>query len=67
VLSDFHKVFLDVEFTIEDIISEGDEVAVRSRATLTSASGAKSITQIAIYRMSDGKIVESWSHSDSFF
>jgi predicted SnoaL-like aldol condensation-catalyzing enzyme len=66
-LSDHRKAFVDIKFKIEDIISERDEVVVRSLVTLQGNKESKTVSQITVYRIRDGKIVESWAHSDSFF
>ena len=46
-----------VSIVVEDIIAEGDKVAVR----LTRMQEGKPVAnQIAFYRIADGKIVEDW-------
>jgi steroid delta-isomerase-like uncharacterized protein len=63
----------DARMTIEDVIAEGDKVAVR----LTShgrhsgefmgmpASGQEyTITEIHIFRIADGKVAEHWREAD---
>jgi len=63
----------DPEFRIEDVIAEGDRVAVRltSSATHTGtfmgvpASGNRySIQEIHIFGIRDGKVVEHWHEFD---
>ena len=63
----------DVNLTPEDIIAEGDKVVVRWRARATHKgpfldippTGASvSFTGIAIYRLSNGKVVERWVEVD---
>ena len=65
--------FPDGRFDIEDMIEEGDRVAVRYRFTGTHSgpfAGApatgKEVTGqgIEIYRLHDGQIVESWSQGN---
>jgi predicted ester cyclase len=53
---------LDVQFNIEDVIAEGDRVVVR-----WSVRGRHNVelTGISIHRISEGKIVESWSNWDA--
>jgi predicted SnoaL-like aldol condensation-catalyzing enzyme len=48
-----HRVFEQVKFHIDDIIAEGDKVAVR-----WSAGRARAI---AWFRLEDGKIVDRWA------
>ena len=67
------SAFSDLSRTVEDLIAEGDKVAVRitARGTHTgiyqglTASGKKTeISGIAIRRIVDGKIVEEWVIND---
>jgi predicted SnoaL-like aldol condensation-catalyzing enzyme len=67
LLSDLRRAYSEIAFTIQDIVSEGDQVVVRSLTTLTGRSEQRTISWIVVYRLLDGKIVESWGHSDSFF
>src|SRR5262245_9004924 len=48
-----HRVFEKVKFEIEDMIAEGDKVALR-----WSAGNARAI---AWFRLEDGKIVDRWA------
>jgi len=61
----YNKVFKDLpdfQRTIEDIIAEGDKVWARFRITATSPAGKKiELSTVTIYRIANGKIVESWS------
>jgi steroid delta-isomerase-like uncharacterized protein len=63
----------DVSMAIEDIIAEGDRVAVRLIAHAVHsgefmgmpASGkAYTISEIHIFRVSDGRIAEHWGQAD---
>jgi steroid delta-isomerase-like uncharacterized protein len=72
-LSKFFTAFPDAHFTIEDLIAEGDTVAVRRtfRGTHTSslmgipATGRQvTISEMAILRGADGKFVEAWNNAD---
>ena len=65
--------FPDVHLTIEDMIAEGDQVAVRGtgRGTHTrkiwglAPTGKKwTIRWIYIARIADGKIIEGWMNQD---
>ena len=67
------KGLSDARFTIEDLIAEGDRVAVRLTAEATQtgelmgmpASGKRySIGEIHIFRLADGKVVEHWHQFD---
>lgn len=52
---DFHR-------TIEDIAAEGDKVWARFKITMTSPIGKKlELSTVTIYRIANGKLVESWS------
>jgi len=56
------KDFPDLYRVIEDIIAEGDKVWVRSKITATDSSGKKvELPTVTIYRIVNGKIVETWS------
>jgi steroid delta-isomerase-like uncharacterized protein len=64
----------EVEFTIEDMIGEGDRVAVRLASSAThvgdfmglSPSGNRyTIGEIHIFRIRDGQIVEHWHQLDA--
>jgi len=63
----------DPEFTVHDLIAEGDRVAVRLTSAATQvgefmgmpASGKRySIDEIHIFRLRDGKVVEHWHQLD---
>lgn len=65
--------FPDWNERIEDIIAEGDKVVIRFKSTGTHrgdfagipATGRKvTIAEVAIYRLTDGKIVEQWGMPD---
>ena len=63
----------DVAFEVEDVIGEGDRVAVRltARAThkgdfmsMPAAGKSHEIAEIHIFRLEDGLIVEHWHVAD---
>ncbi len=63
----------DLHITIEDMIAEGDQVVSRYTATGTVTGGFMGraptgkqtrATAIQIFRIVDGKIVESWANRD---
>lgn len=69
-----HAALSDVEFRIDDVIAEADEVAVRLTASGTQTgpfmgmppSGRRySIPEIHIFRIRDGKVSEHWHAFDS--
>jgi predicted SnoaL-like aldol condensation-catalyzing enzyme len=61
------RAFPDLQTTVEDIMAEGDKVAIRCTDRFTRASdGAKMILPwIEIVRMENGKAVEGWYESDT--
>ena len=70
----YHKAFPDAHFTIEDVIAEGDMVALRwmTRATHSGEllgippSGKEvTVTGITITLISNGRSVESWGEFDA--
>jgi steroid delta-isomerase-like uncharacterized protein len=67
--------FPDWKQTVEDIVAEGDNIAVRTFFTGTHQgtflgippTGKKvAMKGIVIYKMKNGKLVEGWSVSDMF-
>lgn len=66
--------FADVHCTIEDMVAEGDKVALRWTWRVTHSKGEymgiaptgkqMTITGIFILRIEGGKIVEEWGNSD---
>lgn len=71
MLAQFKTAYPDIEFVVEDIVAEGNRVAARIRATYTGSPKArdleKTIRATAIFRIAEGKVVEHWGHSDSFY
>jgi steroid delta-isomerase-like uncharacterized protein len=76
-VTETHKAFPDLHFTMEDLVAEGDQVAVRwtFRGTHTGdlvtpmplpATG-KQVTGsgIAIGRFAGGKVLEIWNQGDT--
>ncbi len=64
----------DVIFEVNDILAEGDQVAVRLSSTIRNVpslaspdnpDGVLTVTEISILRIEDGCIVEGWSECDS--
>lgn len=63
---------IDQEWTIEDVIAEGDRVAVRAVNTCVQESflglpgrgRRQTFAAIFIHRISDGKILETWRNAD---
>jgi predicted ester cyclase len=67
-LLDHRKVYPKIRFDLQDMISEGDRIAVRSKITLIDNKNIKKvISEIEIHRIEHGQFVEGWIHSDSFF
>ncbi len=69
----FRAGFPDAAFTVEDVIGEGDRVAVRYRIDATHTgdffgmppTGQKvSIGGISIYRLREGRLAEAWVQYD---
>jgi len=67
--------FPDRQVTMQDIVAEGDKVAVRSRVRGTNKGGVAFLgveandrpvdfEWVTIYRLEDGKVVESWGLND---
>jgi predicted ester cyclase len=73
VMGMFLQAFPDIHETTEDVISEGDKVAVRGQFTGTHkgefmnipATGKQiKVSYIAMYRLESGKVVENWVQMD---
>ena len=66
VAQTFWDYFPDATFLILDALADGHLVALRVRfqATHRPTSAPISITGMGLYRISEGKIAESWSHMD---
>ena len=69
----FRAGFPDLHYTPQDLIAEGEKVAMRWRASGThqgrfldvAPTGKRmAITGIDIFRVADGQIVEAWVNSD---
>ena len=65
--------FPDVKATVEDLLADGDNVIERTTARATHTGEFNDIpptgnpvvwTEIHIYRLQDGKIIELWSEID---
>ena len=74
-LSEFCNAFPDLHFTIDDMVAEGDKVAVRVTGTGTNKGAFKGIpptnkkvtvSMIQIDRIAGGKFMEGWSRYDTF-
>ncbi len=71
----FYTAFPDLTHTVEEVLAVGDRVVLRAtdRAThggvfqgMTPTGRRILVSQIAIYRMADGKIAEIWEEADVF-
>jgi predicted ester cyclase len=68
-----HRVYSDLQITVEDLIAEGDKVVGRNSVTGTNngefmgrAPTGKSVTydEIFIFRFTEGRIAETWGVVD---
>ena len=73
--SAFFTAFPDLQTTIEDLMAEGDKVAVRQTWRGTHSASFQGIpptgkritfTSIEIYRVAGGKLAEEWVELDVF-
>ena len=69
----FRGAFPNIEVTVEDLIAEGDKVAVRCSVRgkhtgdhlgISASNAPVQFTGIGIARVKDGKIVEAWNNFD---
>lgn len=65
------EVFQDIQYTIDDLIAEGDRVVARYtvKATRKAGEGAEGgrpirVTGVTIFHIADGKIREAWIVND---
>ncbi len=70
----YRAAFPDLQFTVEDLIAEGDKVVVRWSSSgthrgelmgLAPTGKRATVTGTGIDHFVDGKIVESWNHWDT--
>lgn len=75
VITELHRIYPDLTFSVEDMTHGGDTVWGRSRARGTQLGGmmglpatgkTMEITVIDIIRVADGKVVEHWGVPDRF-
>lgn len=73
-MNEFYNAFPDVHVTLDDMIAEGDRVAVRFTLNGTHKGGFMGIPptkkkwtigEIGIIRITNGKFVESWMRYDT--
>ena len=62
-----HEEFPDIRVEIEDIVAEGDTVAIRLTFSGTHAPSGERATwpEMVFARFSEGKAVESWELTDT--
>jgi predicted ester cyclase len=73
-LSDLFQAFPDLQYTINDIVAEGDKVVVRTTwsgtqkdsfmKTESFGNSINGLSEIIFYRLENGKIVERWTKLD---
>jgi steroid delta-isomerase-like uncharacterized protein len=75
LVTTYRNAFPDVHFTIDEQIAEGDKVVTRwseegthegELAGLPATGKSTNVTGIAVYRIANGKIAESWLIFDQF-
>ncbi|MER6575684.1 nuclear transport factor 2 family protein [Nonomuraea sp. NPDC001023] len=57
----FHEAFPDVQVVVEDLVVEGDTVAVRT--SVQGIPGREPPTMLEMFRVRDGRIAELWGLS----
>ncbi len=60
-----HALYPDLRFTVEDQIGEGDRVATRWTARSAHFGSGQVVTGISIYRLTEGRVVETWDNWDA--
>jgi predicted ester cyclase len=67
-LEAFTRAYPNAEWKVEDMLAEGEKVAVRATLEVKTAAGvSRSIGSTSIYRIANGRIAEQWSHGDPIF
>jgi steroid delta-isomerase-like uncharacterized protein len=75
LVTTYRNAFPDIRFTIDEQIAEGDKVVMRwtaqgthqgELAGLPATGKSTTVTGIALYRIANGKIAESWLIFDQF-
>jgi len=61
-IGEFHRIYRDVRFRIEDQLAEGDKVASRLIATATRAADGQAVVLygLNISRVAEGRLIEEW-------
>ena len=59
--------YQDVSLEIHDVVVEADRVAARYEVVCSGREEEKRVSAISIVRIFEGRVVEHWAHSDSFF
>ena len=74
-VASWRKAFPDFKFKIEDIVAEGDKLAIRYSFTGTHqgkfwgidpTGKTINVTQINIIRFAEGKMIEAWEDYDEY-
>lgn len=75
MMPSLRKALADVKITVHDVIGEGDKVAARvswegthkgEMMGIPASNKRLNVTEMHIYRFSDGKVVERWGEWDKF-
>jgi predicted ester cyclase len=61
----YQRLFDDLQFVVEQQVSEGDRVATHWTLRGSHRGRRVELSGITISRFEDGRIVEDWSYSDS--
>ena len=65
-LETFIEAFPSSEWVVEDMVAEGDKVAVRTLVKIRSGTGVvRTIASTSIYRFANNVIVEQWGHGET--
>jgi len=63
----FREVYPDFKIRVDEIIAEGEAVAARVIATGSTMGEEGEASALVWFRLKEGKVVEQWGHSESFF
>lgn len=67
-LQAFRTAYPNVQWRVEQLVAEGDKVAVHVTVIIRGHTGTtRTIGSTSIYRVVQGKIVEHWGHGEPLF
>lgn len=67
-LKAFRIAYPGSRWRVDDMIGEGEKVAVRATIEVRAATGSyRAIGSTTVYRFENGKVAETWAHGEPLF